>query len=98
MGMGQALTEEVVHHEGKIQNLNLNKYKIFRSTDIPNMQALIIENPDPAGPWGAKSIGEPVNELMAGAIANAVFNATGIRFYELPIRAERLKDALSDKQ
>jgi CO/xanthine dehydrogenase Mo-binding subunit len=50
------------------------------------MTALLIENPDPAGPWGAKSIGEPVNELMAGAIGNAVFNATGVRCRELPIK------------
>lgn len=97
MGMGQALTEEVIHSDGKIQNLNFNRYKILRSTDVPQMEALIIENPDPAGPWGAKSIGEPVNELMAGSIANAVFNATGVRIYELPIKAERLKDALNNK-
>lgn len=90
MGMGQALSEEIVHVDGKIQNTNLNKYKIFRSTDVPNMEAVIVENPDPAGPWGAKSIGEPANELMAGAIANAVFNATGVRIYELPIKAEKL--------
>lgn len=90
MGMGQALTEEIIHQEGKIQNANFNKYRIVRSTDVPEMEAVIIENPDPAGPWGAKSIGEPVNELMAGAIANAVFNATGFRTTELPIRPEKI--------
>ena len=87
MGMGQALTEEVVCKDGKIENLNFNKYKILRATDVPDdMAALLIENADPAGPWGAKSIGEPVNELMAGAIGNAVFNATGVRVCELPIK------------
>lgn len=90
MGMGQALSEEIVHKDGKIENLNFNKYKITRSTDVPQMDAVIIENPDPAGPWGAKSIGEPTNELMAGAIANALFNATGYRTLELPIKAEKV--------
>jgi len=92
MGMGQALTEEIIHEDGKIKNLNLNKYKIARSIDTPEMEAIIVENPDPAGPWGAKSIGEPTNELMAGAIANAIFNATGYRAYELPIKAENVKE------
>jgi len=45
-----------------------------------------VENPDPNSPSGAKSIGEPTNELMAPAVANAIFNATGVRHYRLPIR------------
>lgn len=91
MGMGFALKEEVLHKEGVIQNLNFDKYRIPRSDDIPEMEAYIVENPDPAGPWGAKSLGEPVNELMGGAIANAVYYATGIRFRELPITAEKVR-------
>lgn len=91
MGMGQALSEEIIHENGKIQNTNLNKYKVVRSTDVPEMEALIVENPDPSGPWGAKSIGEPTNELMAGAIANAVFNATGVRVTGLPIKQELVR-------
>lgn len=88
MGMGQALSEEIIHQDGKIQNLNFNNYRITRSIDVPEMKALIVENPDPAGPLGAKSIGEPTNELMAGAIANAVFNATGKRVTKLPIKLQ----------
>ena len=90
MGLGQALTEEIINNKGEIQNLNLNKYKIPRTTDIPKMEAIIVENPDKAGPWGAKSIGEPTNEMMAGAIANAIYNATGYRSYKLPIRAKEI--------
>ncbi|MBI2092830.1 MAG: xanthine dehydrogenase family protein molybdopterin-binding subunit [Deltaproteobacteria bacterium] len=96
MGMGQALTEEIIVKDGKIENLNYNKYKIARSTDVPDMQALIIENPDPAGPWGAKSIGEPVNELMAGAIANAVYYATGFRASKLPIKPEDILSGIKN--
>jgi CO/xanthine dehydrogenase Mo-binding subunit len=85
MGIGYALHEEVVLREGKILNTNLNTYRIPRSIDLPEMRAIIIENPDPNSPSGAKSIGEPTNELMAPAVANAIFNATGVRHHHLPI-------------
>ena len=86
MGIGYALHEELVLKEGKIVNTNLNTYRIPRSTDLPEMKAVIVENPDPNSPSGAKSIGEPTNEIMAPAIANAIFNATGVRYHRLPIR------------
>jgi CO/xanthine dehydrogenase Mo-binding subunit len=90
MGMGFALKEEIVHKDGVIQNLNFDKYKIPTSTDIPEMEAILVENADKEGPWGAKALGEPVNELMGGAIANAVYYATGVRIRELPITAEKV--------
>jgi CO/xanthine dehydrogenase Mo-binding subunit len=86
MGIGYALYEELVTHNGKIITTNLNTYRIPRSTDMPEMKAIIVENPDPHSPSGAKSIGEPTNEIMAPAIANAIFNATGVRHHRLPIR------------
>jgi CO/xanthine dehydrogenase Mo-binding subunit len=86
MGIGYALHEELVLNGGRIVNANLNSYRIPRSMDIPEMRAIIVENPDPNSPSGAKSIGEPTNELMAPAVANAIFNATGVRHYRLPIR------------
>ena len=86
MGAGYALHEEVKMKEGRITNANLNTYRIPRATDLPEMAALIIENPDPASPSGAKSIGEPTNELMAPAIANAIAHATGRRHFTLPMR------------
>lgn len=86
MGIGYALHEEVVIDKGRIVTTNLNTYRIPRSTDMPEMRAIIIENPDPNSPSGAKSIGEPTNEIMAPAIANAIYNATGVRYHRLPIR------------
>lgn len=86
MGTGYALHEEAKMRDGRITNANLNTYHIPRATDLPEMTALIIENPDPASPSGAKSIGEPTNELMAPAIANAIFHATGRRHFSLPMR------------
>lgn len=86
MGTGYALFEEAGHQEGRLQALNFDKYRIPRSADLAQMSAIIIENPDPNSPTGAKGVGEPTNELMAPAIANAVYNATGRRYFSLPIR------------
>ncbi len=94
MGLGFALSEQIMHVDGMIQNLNYNTYRISRSIDMPEMTAILVENPDPAGPYGAKSLGEPTNELMGAACANAIYNATGVRFKETPITAEKILSAL----
>ena len=86
MSAGYALHEEVKAPDGKITTLNLNTYRIPRSMDLPEMKAIIVENPDPVSPSGAKSIGEPANEILAPAIANAIYHATGRRHFSLPIR------------
>jgi CO/xanthine dehydrogenase Mo-binding subunit len=85
MGAGYGLFEEVAMNGGRLRSLNFDTYRIPRSTDMPDMTAIVLENRDPLSPSGAKSIGEPANELMAPAIANAYFHATGQRRFELPI-------------
>ncbi|MGO8838046.1 MAG: xanthine dehydrogenase family protein molybdopterin-binding subunit [Limisphaerales bacterium] len=92
MSAGYGLHEEVKAPGGKMTTLNLNTYRIPRSMDLPEMKAIIIENPDPVSPTGAKSIGEPANEILAPAIANAIFNATGKRHLSLPIRLGALPE------
>jgi CO/xanthine dehydrogenase Mo-binding subunit len=94
MGLGFALMEEVRHKDGVIQDVNFNTYRIPRSTDAPEMTAILVENPDPNGPWGAKSLGEPTNELMGAAVANAIHYATGKRFFKTPITPDDIKRAL----
>ncbi|MDK9698948.1 MAG: xanthine dehydrogenase family protein molybdopterin-binding subunit [bacterium] len=94
MGMGYALSEQVKATDGKITTLNFNTYRIPRATDVPEIQAIILENRDPVSRSGAKGIGEPTNELMAPAIANAIYNATGQRFFQLPITAKSIVNAL----
>ena len=91
MAIGYGLFEEVKSQNGKIKNLNLNKYRIPRASVMPEMNAIIVENRDPVSPSGAKGIGEPTNELMAPAIANAIYRATGKRFCRLPIKVEGVK-------
>ena len=88
MGTGYGMLEEVRVREGKIETLNFNNYRLARATDMPEMTGIIVENPDPLSPSGAKGIGEPANELMAPAIANAVYHATGERHLQIPIRIE----------
>ena len=78
---------------GRIASLNYDSYRIQRATDLPEITAVIVENPDSNSPSGAKSIGEPTNELMAPAVANAVYQATGRRYFRLPIRVEVDHDA-----
>lgn len=88
MGVGYGLIEEVGMEQGRITTLNFNRYRIPRANDLPQMHAIVIENRDPLSPSGAKGIGEPSNELMAPAIANAIAAATGRRYVRLPIRVE----------
>jgi len=85
-GVGMALMEDFAREGGKPVCQNFDKYRIPRITDMPEMTGVIVENADPNSLTGAKGIGEPALELIAPAIANAVFNATGVRYNELPIR------------
>jgi len=89
MGAGYGLFEEVAMTGGRLRSLNFDTYRIPRSTDMPDMTAIVLENRDPLSPSGAKSIGEPANELMAPAIANAYFHATGRRRFQLPVGGEK---------
>jgi len=88
MGIGYALHEEVLLDEGRVTNLNLDTYRIPRARDLPEMKGLIVENTDPNSLSGAKGVAEPTIELMAPAIANALYNATGKRYHRLPMKVE----------
>ena len=86
MGAGYGLIEEMPVKEGAVTATNLHQYKVLRSTDLPEMTAIIVENPDPLSPSKAKGIGEPTLEITAPAIANAVYRATGKRYTDQPIK------------
>ena len=85
-GMGMALTENFVVEEGRPKTLNYNKYRIPHAAEVPEITVLDIQNPDPLSPFGTKGIGEPALELIAPALANAVFRATGKRSRTLPLQ------------
>jgi len=90
MGLGYGLLEEFDFEDAVPKQLNFDEYLIATSLDVPRIHGIIVENEDAAGPFGAKSIGEPATELAAPAIVNAVANATGRRIYEIPATLERV--------
>ncbi|MCX6296003.1 MAG: xanthine dehydrogenase family protein molybdopterin-binding subunit [Bacteroidetes bacterium] len=94
-GVGYALTEELLMHEGKILNPNFHNYKMLTASDIPDIHFFPIETNDKEGPYGAKGVGEAPLIPTAAAIANAVCNALGVEFVELPLTPERVLKAIS---
>ena len=89
-GMGYCLTEEVKMEGGRMLNPTFTDYKVCTTTDLPAVDISFVETNDPAGPYGAKGIGESPLIPVAAAIANAVYNATGVRITELPLTPERV--------
>jgi xanthine dehydrogenase YagR molybdenum-binding subunit len=97
-GLGFALTEERVvdHRLGHVLNANLEEYKVPTVADIPPIEHAALGVPDlEANPTGAKGIGEPPLIPTAPAIANAVFDAIGVRITEAPLTRRRVLEALS---
>jgi xanthine dehydrogenase molybdenum-binding subunit len=91
-GIGYALMEEIPMDSdtGAPLTLNFDSFKIPNLIDVPPIEALLVEQPDPIGPYGAKALGEPPLVPVAAAIANAVYDAAGVRIRELPITAEKV--------
>lgn len=96
-GMGMALMEETVIQEGFTLNPDLSGYLIPTAEDCPSFETVLIENKDSDGPYGAKGIGEPCIIAAAPAIANAIYNAIGVRFYELPVTPDKIIRALKEE-
>jgi CO/xanthine dehydrogenase Mo-binding subunit len=97
MAMSWALTEQLILEEGSVINRTLADYKIPTSAEIPEIKVIFVGEPDPAGPFGAKGVGEHGCIPTAAAIANAIYDAVGIRLYELPMTPERVFNALKNK-
>lgn len=98
MGIGYALTEQVIHEKGKNMNPNFRDYKILTAKDIVPLEAPILETYDKDGPYGAKGIGEPGCVPTAPAIANAIYDAVGVRIKDLPITPEKVLAAIKEKK
>jgi putative selenate reductase molybdopterin-binding subunit len=95
MGLGYALSEEMKFDvRGRMVNASLLDYKIFSSVDTPRVRAILVETDEPTGPFGAKSVSEIPVDVVAPAIANAIFSATGVRIRELPFTPERVLAAI----
>ena len=97
-GIGMALTEDVQFTpEGRIKNNSFMQYRLPSRLDIGTVRVEFAPSYEPNGPFGAKSIGEIVINTPAPAIAEAVYHASGVRFHELPITAEKVYRAMQKK-
>src|SRR5215212_446199 len=89
--LGFALTEGLMYNdEGRLMNPSLLDYRKLTAADVPNIECIIVENPAPAGPFGARGVGEPPIIPAPAAVANALQDATGVRLTVLPLTPERV--------
>ncbi len=88
MGLGFALSEAHRIVDGRPVTRNLDTYRLPMAADVPPVRVVVVEEPDDAGPFGARGIGEPSMIGVAPAVANAVEDALGVRVRELPLRSE----------
>jgi putative selenate reductase molybdopterin-binding subunit len=95
MALGYALSEEVKFDEqGRVRNPGFVDYKVMSTLDMPKMTTILVEDTEYTGPFGAKSAGEVPTNGMAPAVANAVYDALGLRIRSLPITPEKILQAL----
>ena len=98
-GIGMALTENITYNaQGKLAENSLMQYKIPTRIDIGHICVEFESSYEDAGPFGAKSIGEVVINTPLPAVSDAIFNATGTRFYELPITPEKIAMAVAERE
>ncbi len=97
-GLGYATMEDVVTEDGKVMTLNLGDYRIPCVRDIPELKTVLVESPSGPGPFAAKHIGENGIVTTAAAIANALYDAVGVRIYDLPLTAEKIYFALKSSR
>ncbi|PCJ27850.1 MAG: aldehyde oxidase [Flavobacteriales bacterium] len=97
MGLGQAVSEQMKYRDGLLVNANLIDYKIPTSKDTPPIHTSIVETIDPEGPFGAKECGEGAIHPVIPAVANAIYDAVGVRVTSLPINSEEVLKAIKEK-
>jgi CO/xanthine dehydrogenase Mo-binding subunit len=98
MGFAEAVVEEQVFRKGLHKQPSLLEYKIPSSLDVPDIESVIVESIDPEGPFGAKEVGQGPLSPVIPAIANAVYDATGIRLDSTPLTADKILRALEAKR
>src|SRR5262247_955302 len=94
MGMGQAMSEETAYHDGLMLTANMLDYRVPTIQDSPPIEVGIVESNDPHGPFGAKEAGEGSLAAFLPALTNAIADATGMRFNDLPVTPDRVFAAL----
>jgi 4-hydroxybenzoyl-CoA reductase subunit alpha len=97
MGMGQAMSEEAAYHDGLMLTANMLDYRVPTIQDSPPIEVGIVESIDPHGPFGAKEAGEGSLAAFLPALTNAIADATGLRFNDLPVTPDRVFAALEKR-
>ena len=89
--VGYAVMENFIEKEGKVLTPSLSTYLVPTVLDIPKeMNIMVLEIPDPRGPWGARGLGEVMNMCLAPAVTAAVHDATGVWFEHFPLTPEEV--------
>jgi len=96
-GLGHALLEEIVFKDSIVLNPSFSNYRIPSALDMPEIVPMLVECLHPDGPYGAKGVGETTNVAVPPAIANAIYNAVGVRIKDLPITPDRILEALKQQ-
>jgi xanthine dehydrogenase molybdenum-binding subunit len=91
MGLGYAISEGMVMANGRPTSTRLRQMGILRAKEMPEMEVIGVEVPDPYGPYGAKGVGEIGLVPTAGAVANALYQFDGIRRHKLPMQLPQRK-------
>ncbi|MDK9706269.1 MAG: xanthine dehydrogenase family protein molybdopterin-binding subunit [Desulforhopalus sp.] len=94
-GLGYALTEDLIVHHGKMQTRDLTTYIIPTAADVPRIETIALPIAEHSGPYGLKGAGEIGIDAPAAAVANALYDACGLRLCHFPLTAERVLTALS---
>jgi CO/xanthine dehydrogenase Mo-binding subunit len=97
-GIGMALTEQMLFKDGRSQNPNFMDYVIPTTMDVPDIEVIHCETPDPTSLFGVKTVGEASVVPAPPAIINAIYDAVGIRIYDLPATPEKILSALKAAQ
>ena len=98
MGFGQALQEDMLWKDGRLMNPSLLEYRIPATKENPDIESIIVESIDPEGPFGAKEAGEGSLAATIPAIANAIYDAVGVRLNSAPFTPEKILEALRAKE
>ena len=98
MGMGQAMSEEAAYHDGLMVTANMLDYRVPTIQDSPPIEVGIVESNDPHGPFGAKEAGEGSLAAFLPALTNAIADAIGIRFNDLPVTPDRVFEAIEKRK
>ncbi|MGA9084298.1 MAG: molybdopterin cofactor-binding domain-containing protein, partial [Pseudolabrys sp.] len=96
--LGQGLMEDYKLDNGRTSTSGLAKYILPTALDVPQVNSIIIEDPDPIGPLGVKGVGEPAMVPTIPAIMNAIYDAVGVRITALPATPEKVLMAIQEKK